>query len=456
DAISLYGTVGPRNGAFSVQLDGLSATTYQGSRTTYTPQTLLFYASNLGFTTHTLLITNTENNANLDIDYAHVHRLDGSSSSSTATVIEPADATNSVVSGDGGGKVSLTSGAIAGIVGGVLTLVGLAVGLCFLLRVNKSFLQRFRRGHRVQSQLTSFTLDSPSNLESDAFTSTTLEFSRSAFTASTTPDSEGFYRVASDIKTLSPREMTSNLSTRDSRELLLMTPAPAARPLSILSNQSSAGSTASTLVAEDGSMISGRWRRFRPRFKGSNAPTQPATSNSALPQRSPPLVIPPAPTIPAPLPPAMHPDHRMSTIPSMPDLLDLHSSILSEANSDINVPIISPSSSPTMLSVSAPASSDGHGLDWIEFDRVRPVSLATASSTLSGGEDHRRSIQFPQIPSPVASSISLGRDRASRPIVMAGLISCPKPNMQMEIKRPDQLSPDYSQNRIQEVIENVP
>ncbi|KAG6865296.1 hypothetical protein C0991_003681 [Blastosporella zonata] len=189
-------------------------------------------------------------------------------------------------------------------------------------------------------------------------------------------------------------------TNRDSRELL-MSPA---RPVSMVSNVSSGGSTASTLVAEDGSVASGR-RRFR--FKP--------------------------------------PVQQMETIQSVPDLLDVRS-ILSEANSDIHVPVITPSpaSSPTVSVssnshiVSANSSSDGHNF-WDEF--IQPPEWEFSSSRASVAESdplparvsspifefewigprprgtpvfrtagNTPDIQLPQLPPPIAST---GRDRVT-------------------------------------------
>ncbi|KAG6908194.1 hypothetical protein DXG01_005783 [Tephrocybe rancida] len=382
-AVSLYGTVGPNNGAFSVELDGLPATTYQGSKTTYATQTLLFHASDLGYQDHTMVITSTQN-ANLEIDYALIHNVDGSSSSSPAGV--GPDTTSGGGNNSGGNsssKASLTPAAIAGIAGGIITIAGLLVALCVLVRVNKTLLARLKRGYRVQSQFTS-TLSSASQ-HSAGLTSTTGNFTGS------TADTETGYHVASDTKS-SPREFMTALTVanRDSRELLVSP----ARPLSIGSNMSSVPSTASTLVAEDGSTASSGRRRFR---------------------------------------------FKMATIPSVPDLLDLRS-IISDANSDVNIPVMSPShsSSPT-ASVSYNshlASSDAHGF-WDQFIQpetanasptpdifVAPSPARVSSPTYEfewigprprgtpvlRTREGTPEIQLPQVPPPVASRTSFGRD----------------------------------------------
>lgn len=73
-AISLFGTIGPQNSPYSVQLDDWPNKTFQANKMIYTPQTLLFHADNLGQGDHTLVVTN-EADQNLQIDYATLHRF---------------------------------------------------------------------------------------------------------------------------------------------------------------------------------------------------------------------------------------------------------------------------------------------------------------------------------------------------------------------------------------------
>ncbi|KAG6865297.1 hypothetical protein C0991_003682 [Blastosporella zonata] len=128
-AVSIYGTVGPSNGPFSVKLDGLPDTTYQGSKTTYATQTLLFYASNLGYSDHSIVITSTED-ADLEIDYALIHMVDESISPSSPPVGPDSTGSSGNNIGNSVGKASLTPAAIVGVVGGVVTIAGLLIALC--------------------------------------------------------------------------------------------------------------------------------------------------------------------------------------------------------------------------------------------------------------------------------------------------------------------------------------
>ncbi|KAG6907387.1 hypothetical protein DXG01_009078 [Tephrocybe rancida] len=115
DAVSLYGTVGPSNGPYSVQLDNQSPKAYVATKTTYATQTLLYYGSDLGTRNHSLVLVNGAN-ALLEVDYAEVFTL-------------PIFLTNTTT--------TLSAGAIAGIsIGGAIAL------LLFLL---VAFCQRWIR-----------------------------------------------------------------------------------------------------------------------------------------------------------------------------------------------------------------------------------------------------------------------------------------------------------------------
>ncbi|KAF8065229.1 hypothetical protein FPV67DRAFT_1418932 [Lyophyllum atratum] len=74
DAVSLFGSVGPNNSPYTVQLDDQPANLYVATQSTYTPRTLLFYASNLGAGEHTLHVVD-QGNALLEVDYAEVYML---------------------------------------------------------------------------------------------------------------------------------------------------------------------------------------------------------------------------------------------------------------------------------------------------------------------------------------------------------------------------------------------
>ena len=72
--VSLYGTVGPGNGPYSVQLDGGQPVTFNAVKPVFYPQTMLYYADNLGSGAHQLVVTNLPavSGQYLNIDYAIV------------------------------------------------------------------------------------------------------------------------------------------------------------------------------------------------------------------------------------------------------------------------------------------------------------------------------------------------------------------------------------------------
>ncbi|KAF5384275.1 hypothetical protein D9615_003297 [Tricholomella constricta] len=74
DAVSLFGTIGPKNGPYTVQLDDQPPKPYIATKLTYTAQTLLYYGSNIGAGNHTLRVVN-QADALLEIDYAEVYTL---------------------------------------------------------------------------------------------------------------------------------------------------------------------------------------------------------------------------------------------------------------------------------------------------------------------------------------------------------------------------------------------
>ncbi|KAG6844326.1 hypothetical protein H0H87_007732 [Tephrocybe sp. NHM501043] len=131
DAVSLYGTIGPSNGPYTIQLDNQVPKAYVATATTYATQSLLFYGSNLGAGNHTLVVSNT-GNALLEIDYAEVFELPlflSNATSTTSTNTLETSATNTK-------HVSrLSVGAIAGIaVGAAVTILLLAlISFCLCL-----------------------------------------------------------------------------------------------------------------------------------------------------------------------------------------------------------------------------------------------------------------------------------------------------------------------------------
>lgn len=76
DAVLLYGPVGPNGAPYSAQMDNGVSSNYTTSTSTYRPQTLIYYGSNLGAGSHTLKITvqpfNSSYPLTLAVDYAEV------------------------------------------------------------------------------------------------------------------------------------------------------------------------------------------------------------------------------------------------------------------------------------------------------------------------------------------------------------------------------------------------
>jgi hypothetical protein len=71
-AVSIYGALGPQQGPYSVQLDGGPAANYTAANDQFYPQQLLYHATGLTNTTHTVQLNNmpARTGQALDIDYA--------------------------------------------------------------------------------------------------------------------------------------------------------------------------------------------------------------------------------------------------------------------------------------------------------------------------------------------------------------------------------------------------
>ncbi|EIW85606.1 hypothetical protein CONPUDRAFT_80136 [Coniophora puteana RWD-64-598 SS2] len=138
DVISLYGTVGPSNGFFSVQLDGQTAQQYNATRQLDHTQVMLYHADNLGSGDHQLVLTNlpvSNAAASLNIDYAEVMSL---SNASTSACTDPqVNASTSK---------GIDSGGIAGLV--VLGVTTLLLGLSTLY-----FWRRWRNSEAEQVEM---------------------------------------------------------------------------------------------------------------------------------------------------------------------------------------------------------------------------------------------------------------------------------------------------------------
>lgn len=70
DAVSIFGTIGPNNSRYSVQLDGTTSRTFSARKQYFAAQVLLFQANNIGDSEHSLVLQNHDQDEMLQIDYA--------------------------------------------------------------------------------------------------------------------------------------------------------------------------------------------------------------------------------------------------------------------------------------------------------------------------------------------------------------------------------------------------
>lgn len=72
--MEIYGTVGPSNGVYTVQIDNGGSVTFNGTKSSLVPQTLLYQNNSLALGRHTVNISNTPfAGQTLSIDYAVVY-----------------------------------------------------------------------------------------------------------------------------------------------------------------------------------------------------------------------------------------------------------------------------------------------------------------------------------------------------------------------------------------------
>ncbi|RDB16554.1 hypothetical protein Hypma_002768 [Hypsizygus marmoreus] len=371
DAVSLYGTVGPKNGPYTVQMDGWLVKSYLGTRDTYISQTLLFYASDLGPGSHSLEVTNRNDGNLLEIDYALIHRVEAFPGSQTST---PGPTATDFGNDGTTGRSGLPTPVIVGITVGVVVIVALTISLCFLVRLNKTLWARLQRGYMVQSQF-----DSPSLPSSEPEDSVGLGF-----------------HVASDSKT--PQDFLTHVPTPSVASTSAATvaqPSPAMRSPSMYSSVSSA----STLVAEDGSAVSRGTRRMS-RFKsrrGNGKGAKFATTNPSPP---------PMPSLPPRLPGMLPPGYLM-TIESVSDLLDPSVMIESPQRSTPNVslgPRTSRDQAVTVAEVSTLASGKLPGIappvPSGSNQEPSPVIEALAPAVVSGAVGHGKPHIHPLVIAP--------------------------------------------------------
>jgi len=153
NAISLFGSVGPQNSPYNVTLDDWPTQTLNATRIKFEPQTVLFYADNIGHGTHVLTLINA-GDMNLDIDYAVVHHSMPSHNPDVPKDSPPQD------------SFHLHPGAIAGLAAGIFVIISLLFSLWLLSRRNNTLWTRLQRGYMVQSQFDVSALNSVDSLGS--------------------------------------------------------------------------------------------------------------------------------------------------------------------------------------------------------------------------------------------------------------------------------------------------
>ncbi|KAH7927506.1 hypothetical protein BV22DRAFT_1031695 [Leucogyrophana mollusca] len=138
DSVALYGTVGPENGPYSVQLDGGEAVQFNATQFMLYTQTMLYYADNLGSGSHRLMITNLpdQDGQYLSVDYAQVTSL-----ASAGSTVNPSPASS------GSARYASTTnavgtGGIAGIVVCIAAALVAALAAFFFYRKWKGALAR--------------------------------------------------------------------------------------------------------------------------------------------------------------------------------------------------------------------------------------------------------------------------------------------------------------------------
>ncbi|KAH0827744.1 hypothetical protein J3R83DRAFT_3339 [Lanmaoa asiatica] len=134
EAVTLFGTSGPSNGPYSVQLDGGSDVKYNATNAYPTNYGVtIYHADNLGLGAHQIVLTNLPGASGqyLTIDYAQLWTVTNTSVSPSPSVI-PCPAPSSNIS-----QNTLSSGAIAGLViEGMVAVLAAAAAFFFYRRWN--------------------------------------------------------------------------------------------------------------------------------------------------------------------------------------------------------------------------------------------------------------------------------------------------------------------------------
>ncbi|EUC59095.1 transmembrane protein, putative [Rhizoctonia solani AG-3 Rhs1AP] len=129
NAIYVYGSTDSSSGTYSVKIDRQSATSLQGSTSTFRQPALLFYADGLDSRDHKLTLTNQEQGSILRFDYA----VASTWTEGTASSPEVASSTPGPVNAGHTSRTAVIAGSVVGGVVGCMLLVLFAL-CCLRLR----------------------------------------------------------------------------------------------------------------------------------------------------------------------------------------------------------------------------------------------------------------------------------------------------------------------------------
>jgi len=117
-AVQIFGTAGPGNGGYTVQIDGGQSASYNATADSFFPQIMIYENNNLGQGSHIVKLINQpyESGQTLNIDYAIVSQAPSSN--------QPLSSSRSSL---------LTSSAIGGIAAGACIFVAVAMVLSFIV-----------------------------------------------------------------------------------------------------------------------------------------------------------------------------------------------------------------------------------------------------------------------------------------------------------------------------------
>ncbi|KAJ7483163.1 hypothetical protein FB451DRAFT_1233557 [Mycena latifolia] len=158
DAVSIYGTTGPKNSQYIVQRPDRPQQEYTATRDISSSKVLLYFGDGFGpGTNHTVTLVN-QTPGLFQIDYAVVHTVNSPSPSSSSAPSQPTSGPPIIPEKtDVSSSTKLPAGAIVAIAIAALAFVFLIVALWLVLRRNKTLWMRLQRGYMVQSQFDAST-----------------------------------------------------------------------------------------------------------------------------------------------------------------------------------------------------------------------------------------------------------------------------------------------------------